>query len=111
MSVPFDSELWRTCNADTTVQSGIGLETAILFAAEGAHVVCADIRYDAVEKTLSLISEKVSDAPRAVAVKCDVGKEAEIRSMVDKAVAEFGRLDVVFNNAGISGSLAVASAG
>lgn len=84
--------------------SGIGLESAILFASEGAHVVCADIRAEAVEKTVSLISEIVTDAPKAIAVTCDVGKESDIKSMIDKAVAEFGRLDVIFNNAGISGS-------
>lgn len=87
----------------TLILSGIGLESAILFASEGAHVVCADIRAEAVEKTLGLINEIVADAPKCIAVTCDVGKESDIKSMVDKAVAEFGRLDVIFNNAGISG--------
>lgn len=94
---------WTDERADSGAPcSGIGLESAILFASEGAHVVCADIRPEAVEKTVALISEIVADAPRAVAVACDVGKEADIKSMVDKAVSEFGRLDVIFNNAGIS---------
>lgn len=84
------------------LHSGIGLESAILFASEGAHVVCADIRAEAVDKTIALIKEIVKDAPKAIAVTCDVGKEKDIENMVNKAVEEFGRLDVVFNNAGIS---------
>lgn len=51
---------------------------------------------------MSLINEIVKDAPKAIAVVCDVGKEKDIESMVDQAVSEFGRLDIVFNNAGIS---------
>lgn len=84
--------------------SGIGLETSILFASEGAHVVCADINGPAAEKTVALIAEIAKDAPNATAVTCDVGKEKDIESMVQRAVSEFGRLDVVFNNAGISAS-------
>lgn len=82
--------------------SGIGLETSILFATEGAHVVCADINTAAAEKTVKLIGEIDAQAPRALAVTCDVGKESDIKAMIDKAVQEFGRLDVIFNNAGIS---------
>jgi len=85
----------------TGAGSGIGLETCILFASEGAHVVCADINGPAADKTVSLISEIVQDAPKAIAVVCDVGKETDIKAMVDKTVQEFDRLDVVFNNAGI----------
>lgn len=55
---------------------------------------------------MSLISEIVQDAPKAIAVVCDVGKETDIKAMVDKTVQEFDRLDVVFNNAGISSYLA-----
>jgi len=85
----------------TGAGSGIGFESSVLFATEGAHVVCADINGQAAEKTVSFIKEAVPDAPRAISVVCDVGKEKDIEAMVQKAVDEFGRLDVVFNNAGI----------
>lgn len=85
----------------TGAGSGIGLESSLLFASEGAHVVLADINIDAANKTHALLKEKYPNAPKAVTVKVDVGKEAEIKALVDKAVEEFGRLDVMFNNAGI----------
>ena len=47
----------------------------------------------------------VENAPKAIAVACDVGKESDIKNMIDTAVQEFGRVDVIFNNAGISGLL------
>jgi len=85
----------------TGAGSGIGLETSVLFATEGARVICADIRRDAAEKTVKLIAEIAKEAPAALAVECDVGKEKDIQNLVDRAVAEYGRLDVMFNNAGI----------
>lgn len=88
----------------TGAGSGIGLEAAILFASEGANVVCADINGQAADKTAKLIAETVKDGPRALAVVADVGKESDIEKLVEKAVAEYGRLDVMFNNAGISRS-------
>ena len=86
------------------VGSGIGLETSILFASEGAHVVVADINEAAAQKTVKLVSEVVKDAPKAIAVVCDVGNEKNIESLVNTTVKTFGRLDVIFNNAGISTS-------
>ncbi|KAF8759710.1 Enoyl-(Acyl carrier protein) reductase [Rhizoctonia solani] len=68
----------------TGAGSGIGLESSLLFASEGAHVVLADINIDAANKT-----------------QVDVSKEADLKALVDKTVEEFGRLDVMFNNAGI----------
>ncbi|GAA5844004.1 hypothetical protein JCM9279_003700 [Rhodotorula babjevae] len=81
--------------------SGIGLESVLLFACEGAHVVAADINEEAAQRAVKLVAEMYPDAPRAIAVKCDVSKEADIKACVAKAVEEFGRLDVMFNNAGI----------
>jgi len=85
----------------TGAGSGIGLESSLLFASEGAHVVLADININAANKTHSLLKEKYPNAPEAITVKVDVGKEQEIKALVDKAVEKFGRLDVMFNNAGI----------
>ncbi|BGP31303.1 hypothetical protein JCM10296v2_003067 [Rhodotorula toruloides] len=85
----------------TGAGAGIGLETALVFAQEGAHVVAADINEQAAQRTVETIQKQVKGAAEAIAVKCDVSNEAEIKAMVAKAVEEFGKLDVIFNNAGI----------
>ncbi|POY73632.1 hypothetical protein BMF94_3166 [Rhodotorula taiwanensis] len=81
--------------------SGIGLESALVFAGDGAHVVVADINIEAANRAVETIQSQVPDAPKAIAVKCDVSKEADIEAAVKAAVDTFGRLDVMFNNAGI----------
>ncbi|GAA5987086.1 hypothetical protein JCM10908_001020 [Rhodotorula pacifica] len=81
--------------------SGIGLESALVFAGEGAHVVVADINVEAANRAVETIQKQVLDAPKAIAVKCDVSKEDDIKNLVATAVDTFGRLDVMFNNAGI----------
>ena len=78
--------------------SGVGRAAAILFAQHGARVVCADVREDWAQQTIDLIG-----APgRAVAQACDVRREADVKAAVDRAVREFGRLDVMYNNAGVA---------
>ncbi|OCF31501.1 short-chain dehydrogenase [Kwoniella heveanensis CBS 569] len=84
----------------TGAGSGIGLETAAQFAAEGARLVISDINLQAVQSAAEKINAKFPGA-EAVAVKCDVSSEKDIKAMVDTAVEKFGRLDVIFNNAGI----------
>ncbi|WVQ98449.1 hypothetical protein IAU59_005573 [Kwoniella sp. CBS 9459] len=84
----------------TGAGSGIGLETALQFAAEGARLLISDINLQAVQTAAEKINAKFPTA-QAVAVKCDVSSESDIKDMVDRAVKEFGRLDVIFNNAGI----------
>ncbi|BGP39195.1 hypothetical protein JCM10450v2_003150 [Rhodotorula kratochvilovae] len=85
----------------TGAGAGLGLESALVFASEGAHVVVADINEQAAQRAVELIHSKFPDAPKAIAVKCDVSKESDVKALVAKAVEEFGRLDVMFNNAGI----------
>ncbi|GAA5927246.1 uncharacterized protein JCM15063_005845 [Sporobolomyces koalae] len=85
----------------TGAGNGIGLETALVFANEGAHVVAADINEEAALRTVDLISKECPGSVKAIAIKADVSKEQDIKQMVAKTVEEFGRLDVVFNNAGI----------
>ncbi|KAL5530745.1 hypothetical protein ACEPAF_7003 [Sanghuangporus sanghuang] len=84
----------------TGAASGIGLESAILFALEGANVLLVDINEKAVEEAASKIAKKTPNV-KVLGTKADVGKEEDVKAAVDKAVAEFGRLDYMFNNAGI----------
>lgn len=77
--------------------SGIGLESALLFASEGANVVLADINLPAAQEGVKLIEKAYSAelGVHAVAVKADVSNEAEVKALVDTAVEKFGRLDVM----------------
>ncbi len=78
--------------------SGIGRECALLFASEGANVVLADINLEACQKTAGMVNERFNNAElpvKAVAMKCDVSKEDEVAAIVQRAVDEFGRLDVM----------------
>jgi NAD(P)-dependent dehydrogenase (short-subunit alcohol dehydrogenase family) len=84
----------------TGAGSGIGGATAFLFAEEGAKVVIADISEEGGKKTQEMISKKFGK-DRSEFVKTDVENETEVREMIGDAVAIFGKLDVIFNNAGI----------
>jgi NAD(P)-dependent dehydrogenase (short-subunit alcohol dehydrogenase family) len=80
--------------------SGIGRETAVLFAKAGAKVVVAGRRAVEGEETIELIRAAGGDG---MFVKTDVSKATEVETLVQKAVEKFGRLDIAFNNAGIEG--------
>lgn len=84
----------------TGAGSGIGRAAALMFAAEGAKVVCADIS-GAEQVTAQDIGKS------AIGINTDVSKTADIQAMVERAVTMYGRLDVFFNNAGIEGPQAV----
>ena len=87
----------------TGAASGMGLATAHAFAEAGAAVVLADFRADAVETE----ARKLSTAGhRAIAVPCDVSDDSQVEKMVDRTLAEFGRLDAAFNNAGVMAKIA-----
>ncbi|WP_335589834.1 SDR family oxidoreductase [Hyphomonas oceanitis] len=79
----------------TGAASGIGAATARLMAREGAHVVLADIGD---EGGRSLARDL---GPTALAVKCDVSKQADVDALIRAAVESHGRIDILFNNAGI----------
>ena len=80
--------------------SGIGRETAVLFAKAGAKVVVAGRREPEGEETVELVRAAGGDA---LFVKTDVSKASEVEALIQKAVERFGRLDIAFNNAGIEG--------
>lgn len=80
--------------------SGIGRETAVLFAKAGAKVVVAGRRPPEGEETIELVRAAGGDG---LFVKTDVSKSSEVETLIQKAVERFDRLDVAFNNAGIEG--------
>ena len=77
---------------------GMGRETAVLFAEEGARIVVADIDAEAAKGTVARV-EKAGG--QAVAVVGDVAVEADVQRMVDEGVRRFGALHVLHNNAGV----------
>lgn len=83
----------------TGAASGMGRATAILFAREGSKVVAADVDEAGGQKTVDLIHEMGADA---FFVKADVSRETDARNMVEQTVARYGRLDILFNNAGVA---------
>ena len=84
----------------TGAGSGIGRATAILFAQEGARVVVADINASSGSETVTQISE---NGGKAKFIEVDVSRELDVRDMIKTTIKEFGKLDVLFNNAGIRG--------
>ncbi|KJZ70549.1 hypothetical protein HIM_10052 [Hirsutella minnesotensis 3608] len=84
----------------TGAAGGIGLETSILFAKEGANVLMSDISVEALEKAQAKVKQLVPSAGKVEIKKCDVSKESEVQALVE-SVDSWGGLDVMFNNAGI----------
>ncbi|MCA9230393.1 MAG: glucose 1-dehydrogenase [Planctomycetales bacterium] len=82
----------------TGAASGIGRETALLFAQEGAQVLCVDIQIEAAKKT----AQDINDAGgTAAAFRADVSRADDCEQMVAEAERQFGKLHILFNNAGI----------
>ena len=84
----------------TGAGSGIGAATAKLFGIQGAVVVVSDINLGAAQK---IVDEIKKEGGKASAIKTDVTKFEEVESLIGAAVKEYGRLDVMVNNAGIGG--------
>ena len=77
--------------------SGIGRATALIFAREGANVVCADVNEKGAHETADAVNGKGS---QALALKVDVTKRDEVNAMVAHAIAAFGSVQFLFNSAG-----------
>lgn len=78
---------------------GIGRAIALLFAKEGVNIIVNYRNSEA--KAHKLVEEIKKLGSDAIAVKCDVSQEMEVKSMVEKAVDKFGKIDILVNNAGI----------
>jgi NAD(P)-dependent dehydrogenase (short-subunit alcohol dehydrogenase family) len=78
---------------------GNGRATALVFAREGAKVLCADNRLESAQETADLITKA---GGTAAAIKADVMKDAEMKAAVDEAVKRWGRLDTLHYNVGVS---------
>lgn len=82
----------------TGARRGMGRTHALVLAKAGAKVVVSDISQEECE----IVVEEIKKAKgEAIAIKCDVSQKAEIDEMVRKTIEEFGKLDVLVNNAGI----------
>ncbi len=82
----------------TGAGSGVGQASALRFAEEGARVVCADLNGEAAKETVRAIE---AAGGSALAVQCDVSKEADVVALIEATVAQLGRLDILFNNVGV----------
>src|SRR5262252_3992266 len=78
--------------------SGMGEAATRLFVREGARVVIGDVQKDKAEALAAGLDG------RAIARVADVSRSADVKALVDLALTRFGRLDVMFNNAGIGGA-------
>jgi meso-butanediol dehydrogenase/(S,S)-butanediol dehydrogenase/diacetyl reductase len=83
----------------TGAASGIGLSTALRLASEGARVIIADLNEESADNAAEQL--KKAGAPDARGAACDVSNEGDVKRTVAVAVENFGKLDVVVNNAGV----------
>jgi NAD(P)-dependent dehydrogenase (short-subunit alcohol dehydrogenase family) len=76
---------------------GNGKATAVLFARNGAHVICIDVNLEAAEETVGIIR---GEGGSATALACDVTKSDAVQTVVDAVIARHGRIDILHNNVG-----------
>src|SRR5688500_8528567 len=81
----------------TGAGTGIGRGIAAQFAGAGIAIVCVGRRKHLIDETVSLVQKS---GGRALAIQADVTDETETRNVAERALKEFGRIDVLFNNAG-----------
>ena len=83
--------------------SGMGRATALLFAKEGAKVVIGEWNETTMNETLEMIKKAGGEA---IGVKTNVANQADAEALVDKAIAKYGRLDILDNTAGVMDAMA-----
>lgn len=82
----------------TGAGSGFGKETSKLFAREGAKIICVDLNIETAKET----AEEIAAAGgNAIALQADVSNEEDVANFIKKAIDEYGKIDILFNNAGI----------
>lgn len=86
----------------TGAGSGLGRATALEAAREGAKLTLVDLNMDGLDKTKELIEKEAKDT-KVILVKADVSKENEVKNYVDKTIETYGKVDGLYNNAGIEG--------
>ena len=87
----------------TGAAAGMGLATARAFAQSGASVVLSDLDGERIAREAATI---VAEGGTAIGIACNVSDEAQVAALVEKTVAEYGRLDMAFNNAGVMAKIA-----
>jgi 3-oxoacyl-[acyl-carrier protein] reductase len=83
----------------TGARRGMGRTHALIFAEAGAKVVVSDISLDECQKVVDEIKDSGGDA---LAIKCDISQREEVDSMVSETIKNFGKVDVLVNNAGVA---------
>jgi len=91
------------CVLITGAAGGIGQAAAVRFAGEGAKVVLSDVSATALSETADLARSKSRDV---AVVEADITDETSVRTLIEKSVGAFGRLDCAFNNAGVNSAQA-----
>lgn len=99
MNISFENKVALVTGA----ASGMGLAAAKAFAEAGAAVALSDVNEGAVRAATETLA---SSGHRAIAIQCDVSDMEQVAEMVERTVAEFGRLDAAFNNAGVQSPVA-----
>lgn len=82
----------------TGCSTGLGVQMAEALASQGANIVCLARRQELVEKNAAMIAEKYG--VKAIGVPCDITDTDRVEAAVDTIMAEFGRIDILINNAG-----------
>nr|WP_255473352.1 bifunctional aldolase/short-chain dehydrogenase [Planomicrobium sp. CPCC 101110] len=100
---PAEAEFSRKVAFVTGGAGGIGSETCRQFAAQGAHVVLADLNLEGAEKIAGELTEEFGEG-RAIALKMDVTSEEQIQAAFQQTALAYGGVDIIVNNAGLATS-------
>src|SRR5215813_891630 len=84
--------------------NGIGRATVLRLLAEGASVLVADLNVETGEETVAL-ADAQGHRDKVRFLRVDVAEEAQVQAAIDEAYGAWGRLDCVFNNAGVAGAI------